>query len=223
MAAAPKRPSVVKAAAERRARRNGAGAKIGGSRISAARPASSAGAAAIAAPGATAAIGTESDQRQRVGGLQVDDVAARQHRARFGDADDARRDVFVLVRLCAASPAAARADRRRGRRSAPRRRIPAPDTSAVSRSMCCGTCAISSSHSRRAASSADSPSFRRPAGNSHVSRSSGARYCLTITTRPSSSIGISTTDGRVAHDLDVVLLRRSESAACRSRRRTRGL
>src|SRR2546423_694438 len=63
------------------------------------------------------------------------------------------------------------------------------------RSTRCGPRPISSSHSRFAADSADSPSSILPAGTSHSSRSSAARYCLISTTRPSLSIGITTTAG----------------------------
>ena len=89
-------------------------------------------------------------QRQRVGGLQIDDLAALQHRARLGDRDAPRRDVFVLVRLVRRIGRRRRADPRRGRRSAPRRRSRAPDTGAEPLDAC-GTQPISSSHSRRAA------------------------------------------------------------------------
>src|SRR5207248_3947437 len=39
-----------------------------------------------------------SDQRQRVRGFQIDDIAAARHRAGVFHADAPRRDVFVLVR-----------------------------------------------------------------------------------------------------------------------------
>ena len=62
---------------------------------------------------------------------------------------------------------ARRASRMRGRRSSPRRNSPASGTRPHSRSRRPGTSPISSSHSRAAAASGDSPGSRLPAGSSH--------------------------------------------------------
>ncbi len=69
-----------------------------------------------------------SDQRERVSGFQIDDLAARDHRLRRGDGEGLRRGCPRPRPACALNRARAERDRRRGRKSAPRRRIPAPET-----------------------------------------------------------------------------------------------
>ena len=141
---------------------------------------------------------TRLDQRQRVGGLQIDDLAARDHRSRFGDRDRLRRRCPRPRRACAASPAAAAAGPRRGRRSAPRRRSPASGYKlAQALDAASGTRPISSSHSRargrlRRLAVVQAAGRQLPESRDRAR----ARYCRISTTRPSSWIGISTTDGR---------------------------
>ena len=117
-----------------------------------------------------------SDRRSRRRAAIAPVVSASRHAPR-------RLDVFVLVGLV-----------RRVRRRRPQVRQPEEDQllvaeagrgkDAPSRSTRPGTRPISSSHSRAAAASADSPASRLPAGSSHESRSTLGRYCRTRITRP---------------------------------------
>ena len=146
-----------------------------------------------------------SNQRQPVRGLQIDDLAAGHHRLGLGDREGLRLDVLVLVGLPPVESGRAAAARRLERKSAPRRRSPAPETARAAAR--CGR-ARGRSPPRTPARPRRRPSRpgrgSRPAAPTAPGRML-ARYCRIRITCSSSCIGHEHDRRRMAHDLHLVL------------------